>query len=153
MLKIFHGIKWHKSKTHSTHIITQFCNAAYLSYTLGSEQMQFKVLKFATLFTCPSVSMHCLAIKILYQCHIGSVGRVAQSVQWLAMAWMVWGSNPSGVRFSAPVQTGPGAPPASCIMGTRSFPGVKSGRGVTLTPHPLLVQWSWKSRAIPLIPL
>ena len=32
-----------------------------------------------------------------------------------------------------------------------SFPGVKSGRGVTLTPHPFLVPWSWKSRAIPLL--
>jgi len=46
-----------------------------------------------------------------------------------------WG----GARFSAPVQTGPGAHPASCTMGTGSFPGVKSGRGMTLTPHPLLV--------------
>jgi len=27
-------------------------------------------------------------------------------------------------------------------MGTGSFPGVKSDRGVTLTPHPLLVPWS-----------
>ena len=45
-------------------------------------------------------------------------------------------------RFSAPVQTGPGAHPASCTMSTGSFPGVKSGRGVTLTPHPLLVPWS-----------
>jgi len=27
-------------------------------------------------------------------------------------------------------------------MGTGSFPGVKNGRGVTLTPHPLLVPWS-----------
>ena len=44
-----------------------------------------------------------------------------------------------GARFSAPVQTGPGAHPASCTMATGSFPGVKSGRGVTLTPHPLLV--------------
>ena len=34
-----------------------------------------------------------------------------------------------GARFSAPVQTGPGV---SCTMGTGSFPGVKSGRGVTL---------------------
>jgi len=42
-------------------------------------------------------------------------------------------------RFSAPVQTVPGAHPVSCTMGTGSFPGVKSGRGVTLTPHPLLV--------------
>jgi len=38
-------------------------------------------------------------------------------------------------------------------MGTGSFSGVKSGRGVTLTPHPLLVPWSWKGRAIPLLPL
>jgi hypothetical protein len=55
-----------------------------------------------------------------------------------------------GARFSAPVQTGPGAHPASCTMGTGSFPGVKCGRGVTLTTHPLLVPRSWKSRAIPL---
>jgi hypothetical protein len=44
--------------------------------------------------------------------------------------------------FSAPVQTGPGAHPASCTMGTVSFPWVKSGRDVTLTPRPLLVPWS-----------
>jgi len=30
-----------------------------------------------------------------------------------------------GARFSAPVQTGPEANPASCTMGTRSFPGGK----------------------------
>jgi len=40
-----------------------------------------------------------------------------------------------GARFSAPVQTGPGGHPASCTMGTGSFLGVKSGRGVTLTSH------------------
>jgi hypothetical protein len=44
-----------------------------------------------------------------------------------------------GARFSAPVQTGPEAHPASCTTGTRSFPEVRCGRGVTLTPHPLLV--------------
>ena len=31
--------------------------------------------------------------------------------------------------------------------------GVKSGRGVTLAPHPLLVPWSRKSRGTPLLPL
>jgi len=46
---------------------------------------------------------------------------------------------PVGARFSAPVQTGLGADPASCTMGTGPFPGVKSGRGVTLTPHLFLV--------------
>jgi len=38
-------------------------------------------------------------------------------------------------------------------MGTGSFLGVKTGRDVTLTPHPLLVPWSRKSRAKPLLPL
>ena len=60
-----------------------------------------------------------------------------------------WG----GVRFSAPMRMGPGAHPASCTMGTGSFLGAKSGQGVTLTPHPFLVPWSRKSRAIPLLPL
>ena len=53
-------------------------------------------------------------------------------------------------RDFLPVQTGPGAHPASCKMVTGSFPWVKCGRGVLLTTHPLLVQRSWKSRAIPL---
>jgi hypothetical protein len=49
---------------------------------------------------------------------------------------------PVGARFSAPVQTGTGAHPASCTMGTGSFPGVNYGRGVLLTTsHPLLVPW------------
>jgi len=61
--------------------------------------------------------------------------------------------SPWRARFSAPVQTGPGAHPVSCTMGTVSFSGVKSGRGVTLTPHPLLVSWSRKGRATPLFPL
>ena len=60
---------------------------------------------------------------------------------------------PVAARFSAPVQTGPGAHPASCTKGTGSFAGVKCGRGVTLNPHSLLVPWSRKSRAIPLLPL
>jgi len=36
---------------------------------------------------------------------------------------------PVGARFFAPVQTGPGAHPAFCTIGTGSFPGVK-GVGV-----------------------
>jgi len=58
-----------------------------------------------------------------------------------------------GARFSAPVQTIPRVHPASCTMGTGSFPGVKIGWDVTLTPHPLLVPWSRKGRAIPLLPI
>jgi len=60
----------------------------------------------------------------------------------LPTGWTVRGSNLGGVRFSAPVQTGSEAHPASCTMGTGSFPGVRCCRGVTLTPHSLLVQRS-----------
>jgi hypothetical protein len=58
-----------------------------------------------------------------------------------------------GARISAPVQTELGAHPTSCKLGTGSFPGVKSGRGATLTPHPLLMLWVRKGRAISLLPL
>ena len=58
-----------------------------------------------------------------------------------------YGLDGPGIEFRSgrdfpPVQTGPGAHPASCTMGNGSFLGVKSGRGVALTPHPLLVPWS-----------
>ena len=61
---------------------------------------------------------------------------VAQSVQLLTMGWTVRDRILVGTRFSTcpPDQTGPGAHPASCKMGTGSFLGVKCGRGVLLTP-------------------
>ena len=82
------------------------------------------------------------------------MGRIAQ---WFIATELRAGRSgdrtPVVTRFSAPVQTGPRAHPASCKMGTGFFPGVKCGRGVLLTTHPLLVPRSWKSRAIPLLPL
>ena len=56
--------------------------------------------------------------------------------QWVkpATGWTVRGSNPGGARFSAPVQTGPGAHPASYTMCTGSFLGVKRPGRVLTTP-------------------
>ena len=55
-----------------------------------------------------------------------------------------------GASFSTPVQTGPGAHPASCTLGIGSFPGVRRpGRGVKYPPH--LLQ-RLKGRAIHLLP-
>ena len=46
-----------------------------------------------------------------------------------------YGMDGPGARFSVPVQTGPGAHPASCTMGNGSFPGVKRpGRGADHPP-------------------
>jgi hypothetical protein len=45
------------------------------------------------------------------------------------------GRIPVGARFFAHVQTGPEAHPASCTVGTGSFPGVKwPGRGADHPP-------------------
>jgi len=83
---------------------------------------------------------------------VSGQGSVEGYSDWLR-AWRSGDRIPVGARFSAPVSMGPGAHPASCTMGTGSFPGVQNGRGVTLTPHPLPVPWSWKGKAIPLLPL
>jgi hypothetical protein len=62
----------------------------------------------------------------------------------------VSGSNPGRDEIFCPSRPALGAHPASCKMGTVSFPGVKCGRGVLLTTHQILVPRSWKSRDIPL---
>jgi len=71
----------------------------------------------------------------------------------IATGWTVRDRISVGARLSTPVQTGPAAHPVSCTMDSGSSSGVKSGRGVTLTTHPLLVPWSRKSRATALLPL
>jgi hypothetical protein len=45
---------------------------------------------------------------------------------------------PVGATFFAPVQTGPGAHPASCTMGTGSLSRRLSSRGAALTTDPHL---------------
>jgi len=50
-----------------------------------------------------------------------------------ATGWLVSGSNPGGSEISRNTQTGPGAHPTPCIMGTGSLP---QGLGVALTNHP-----------------
>ena len=51
------------------------------------------------------------------------------------MGWTVRGSNVGGARFSARVQSSPGAHPSSYAVGAGSFQDAKqSGRGVDHTP-------------------
>ena len=60
------------------------------------------------------------------------------------------GSNAGGDEIFRPSRRAlaPTQPPVKWVPGLS--PGVKCGRGVLLTTHPLLVPRSWKSRAIPL---
>ena len=47
---------------------------------------------------------------------------------------------PVGKRFSAPVKTGPGTHPATCTMGTGSFPGVNSSDSDPSRPSSAVVK-------------
>jgi hypothetical protein len=83
-----------------------------------------------------------------------TVSRAAQSVQCL-----VYGLDDRAIKVQSSagakdfssnlcVQTGSGAHPASCTMGTGvPSQGLKRGRGVTLTIHPHLVPRSRMSRS------
>jgi hypothetical protein len=68
------------------------------------------------------------------------------------MGWTVQGSNPGGGEIFHNCPDQPWDPPRLLYNGYRLFPRVKNGRGMTLTPHPLLMPWSRKGRAIPLLP-
>jgi len=57
----------------------------------------------------------------------GFTSHIAQSVQRLVTGWTVRGSNPGGgARFSAPIQTVPGAPLPRIQWVTGLFPGGKA---------------------------
>jgi len=92
----------------------------------------------------------CIFLNIFYTCNINSLWAryLSRYSDWLRAGRS--GIESQWGRDFPPVQTGPGAHPASCTIGTGSFPGLKCSRGVLLTTHPLLVPRSWKSRAIPL---
>jgi hypothetical protein len=75
-------------------------------------------------------------------CITNCVSRVVQSVQRLATGWTVRGSNPDGGKIFRTFPDWPWGPPSLLYNGYRVFPGVESGRGVTLTPHTHLVSRS-----------
>ena len=79
-------------------------------------------------------------------------GRVVGISDWLR-AGLSGDRIPVGTRFSKPVQTSPGAEPILLNNGYRVFPGGKERPCRDADPSPLLVPWSRKSRAIPLLPL
>ena len=63
-------------------------------------------------------------------------GRVAQSVQRLATAWTVRGSNPGGGEIFRTCQDRPWGPPSLLYNGYRLFPGGKERPGRDTDPSP-----------------
>ena len=73
------------------------------------------------------ISLFCLKARMSRNSSVGIVTGYDLDGPGIESMW--------GAKFSAPVRTGPGAQPASFIMGTRVFPGVKRpGRGAN-HPH------------------
>jgi hypothetical protein len=83
-----------------------------------------------------SISNFAVDNTIYYHLKCIYVGPVAQSVWRMATGWTVHGSNPGAGEIFRTRPDRPRAHPASCTMGTGSFPEVESGRGVTLTAYP-----------------
>jgi hypothetical protein len=90
------------------------------------------------MYACMYVCMYVYACMYVYVCvyvcmYLESLNKICQKSPTESIKKI-----PVGARFSAPVQTGPGAHPASYKTDIGSFPGVKRpGRGVDphLTPR------------------
>jgi hypothetical protein len=95
-----------------------------------------------------------LIYSLFYQISTSLISRVAQSVQCLVTGWTTGLSrfDPRQGQRILPVASvsrpalGPTQPPIQWVPGVLS-PGLKSGRGMTLTTHPYLVPRSRMSRS------
>jgi len=85
----------------------------------------------------------------LFRCGLGSVVGIVIGYGLVGLGIESWWGR-DFPRLSRPA-LGPTQPPLQWVPSLSR--GVKGGRGMTLTPHLLLVPWSRKGRAIPLLPL
>jgi hypothetical protein len=122
-----------KSETVRSYLMHS-CNVRLFEARVSSRTYALRI------WTSSLLSIKNQPVTEIYKDKIGNVwvGYLSRYSDWLRTG-RSGGWSPVGARFSPPVQTGPGVHPASCTMGTGSFPGVESGQGVTLIPHPFLV--------------
>ena len=81
------------------------------------------------------------------------MGQIAQSLWRLDMGWTSRGSNPSRGEIFHTCPDRPWGPPSLLYNGYPVFPGNKERPELDADPSSLLVPWSRKIRAIPLLPL
>jgi hypothetical protein len=104
--------------------------------------LKYKIL--IKLFVLNCVFVCCVYVDTMVLCLLVSGEQQRQLYEYIS----VNGDRiPVGARFSASFQTGIEAHPASCTMGTGSFPGVKRpGRGVDHSSRSSAVHQSTLSR-------
>jgi hypothetical protein len=115
--------------------------------------------------TCCLAELHVSAAQNHHQVRYKQITALSQEPAGSVSAVSDYGLDDRVTRVQSPagakdfssnlcVQTGSGAHPASCTMGTGGpFPGSKSGRAVTLTTHPHLQPRSRMSRSYTYSPL
>jgi hypothetical protein len=116
--------------------------------------MHSNVVKFAATYRCTLLQCktflfgaHVCVVCSLIQC---CYTIFSQCSVWLRARRSRFDPRQRRKNFSSNlcVQTGSGAHPASCSMGTGDpSPGLKRGRGVMLTTHPHLVPRWWMSKS------
>jgi hypothetical protein len=126
----------------------------YFPFPVSGNIFLYSILIFSTFWSV--VTLKCHAVFPYHITNIYSLMHVTMMViLCVNTAATGWSGDriPVGGEIFCTCPHRPWGPPSLLYNGYRVFPGVKSSWGVTLTPHPLLVPWSWKSRAIPLLPL
>ena len=111
-------------------------------YTLNSIELLF-LLRFITFVQRNAVPSMCFCTWLMsrIQVHCSDI---------ICLMILTWVQRPLLLLVSLSFVHSTYFALASCKMGIGSFLGVKCGRGVLLTTHPLLVSRSWKNRATPL---
>jgi hypothetical protein len=127
-------VSWHMTPSHGIWRRLVECDAVYSRKLL---KIKFSAQPSASGSGCCAITSSFL--------HFAKTGEVAQSVWRLARGWTVRGSNPGKARFSVPVQTGPGAHPASYKKDKFSPSRGQSSPGVFLTIYSPsnAICWEW----------
>jgi hypothetical protein len=114
-------------------VVCSFFISCFLGRLLTYFLSDFEMVPIAPVISGITLLLLLLLLSSSSSSSVGIATRYVLDGQWIEFLWG-WGGG-VGARFSAPVQTGPGAHPASCTMSTGSFLGVKRlGRGAEHPP-------------------
>ena len=104
------------------HAADSHCSNCHLTSAMYRPYLHFSLMQQTSLQPSHITDIFLTPVTSTYTSAVGIATCYGLDGPWIESWW--------GARYSAPVQSGPGAHPATCTMGTGSLPGVKRpGRG------------------------